>query len=409
MIRIEPVEAARADDLRQKILSKSGEISSLEREISEYQNQLTQTTKTIRTLSSAVSSLDQSLKKVNTDIEITKKKVERATLILEQLGLEIMDKEQHIAINRGALRDAVRSIRDGDGRSYVEVALSKESFGSFWYDLDLLDKFQSSVQEHLTALASVKKELKGKEDKTTKEKLTLLDLKTRLADQQKIAEDARSQKRLLLVRTKNQESSYRTLLAQGLARKNAFEQELRQFESQLRIAIDQSALPSPGSGVLKWPLDRVVVTQYFGETDFARSRPQLYNGHGHNGIDLRASIGTPVKSALMGTVVGVGDTDLACSGASYGRWVLIRHDDGLTTLYAHLSLIRASEGDSVGTGQIIGYSGETGYATGPHLHFAVFATQGVAVGSLKSKLAGCGTYRVPRVSFNSYLNPMSFL
>jgi len=59
---------------------------------------------------------------------------------------------------------------------------------------------------------------------------------------------------------------------------------------------------------------------------------------------------------------------------AYGRWVAVRHPNGLTTLYAHLSLVGVRVGSSVGRGEIIGYMGSTGLATGPHLHFSVYAT-----------------------------------
>ena len=134
----------------------------------------------------------------------------------------------------------------------------------------------------------------------------------------------------------------------------------------------------------------------------------MYNGYGHNGVDFRASIGTPVKAALTGVVKGIGDTDQVCPGASYGRWILLEHFNGLSTLYAHLSLIKISEREPVATGAVIGYSGATGYATGPHLHFTVYATQGVQVANRQSKVCG-GTYRMPIADPKAYLNHYSIV
>ena len=167
-------------------------------------------------------------------------------------------------------------------------------------------------------------------------------------------------------------------------------------------------MPSTGSGVLAWPVDSVKITQFFGKTSFSTQNPQVYNGKGHNGIDLRASVGTPIKAALAGTVEGVGDTDTVCPRASYGKWVLIRHANGLSTLYAHLSLIRVGPGQSVSTREIVGYGGNTGYSTGPHLHFTVYATQGVKITALKSR-ACRGTYTIPVADLKAYLNPLSYL
>jgi murein DD-endopeptidase MepM/ murein hydrolase activator NlpD len=115
-----------------------------------------------------------------------------------------------------------------------------------------------------------------------------------------------------------------------------------------------------------------------------------------------------VRAALAGTVKGVGNTDSVCPGASYGKWALIEHENGLSTLYAHFSLIKVSAGQTVNTGEIIGYSGDTGYATGPHLHFTVYATQGVRI--MQRKSAVCrGSYMMPVADLKAYLNPLSYL
>ena len=138
-----------------------------------------------------------------------------------------------------------------------------------------------------------------------------------------------------------------------------------------------------------------------------------YNGKGHNGIDLAAPIGTPIKAALTGTVVGTGNTDEVRGCYSFGRWVMIKHGNGLSTMYAHLSQTGVVTGQSVATGQIIGYSGDTGYATGPHLHFGVYvtaATKIITLGQATNATTPCASAVMPvPTSLNGYLNPMNYL
>jgi murein DD-endopeptidase MepM/ murein hydrolase activator NlpD len=178
------------------------------------------------------------------------------------------------------------------------------------------------------------------------------------------------------------------------------------YESKLKIAIDPSAIPSARAGILTWPTEKVTVTQYFGKTVSAQ---RLYVSGSHNGIDLRASIGTPIRAALSGTVT---DTEAVYhrSGCQYGKFVLIKHPNGLSTIYGHLSVVSVKPGDTVITGDTIGYSGDTGYATGPHLHFGVYATQGIRIvdsSSLgSSRCAGIKTVASPPAG---YLDPMSYL
>jgi murein DD-endopeptidase MepM/ murein hydrolase activator NlpD len=85
----------------------------------------------------------------------------------------------------------------------------------------------------------------------------------------------------------------------------------------------------------------------------------------HSGVDYPAPIGTPVAAAADGTVIGVGRAD------GYGNLVVVQHTSGVTTLYAHLSKILVTSGRRVTGGAVVGLVGQTGDATGPHLHFEV--------------------------------------
>jgi LysM repeat protein len=90
--------------------------------------------------------------------------------------------------------------------------------------------------------------------------------------------------------------------------------------------------------------------------------------HGYNGVDLSSYYGAPVMAAADGDVI------VARSGGyngGYGSYIVIRHDNGTQTLYAHLSSVRVSVGQRVSQGFVIGAEGSTGRSTGPHLHFEV--------------------------------------
>ena len=90
--------------------------------------------------------------------------------------------------------------------------------------------------------------------------------------------------------------------------------------------------------------------------------------HGHNGIDFSAPIGTEILASADGVVI------ISKEGGyngGYGSYVVIRHDNGTQTLYAHMSKNLAFSGEQVKRGQVIGLVGITGKATGPHVHFEV--------------------------------------
>ena len=109
---------------------------------------------------------------------------------------------------------------------------------------------------------------------------------------------------------------------------------------------------------LSWPVKNARLTSQFG----------WRKGEAHDGVDLRAKVGTPVFAAHDGRVLYAGN---GISG--YGVLVVIRHSTGLATVYAHNSRIRVRRGQVVRRGQLIALSGATGRASGPHVHFEVRA------------------------------------
>jgi len=200
------------------------------------------------------------------------------------------------------------------------------------------------------------------------------------------------------------------LLEQKIALKQQFEADLLAYETKLKTNINFANLPKYGSGVLAWPLDEVLITQKFGDTEFAKSG--AYNGKGHNGIDLGAPTGAPVKAVLSGTVIGTGNTDLYRGCYSAGKWIMVKHLNGLSTLYGHLSQISVSTGQAVGTGQIIGNVGATGYATGPHLHLSVYVTSVTKIMTFReatNRVTACANALIPITPPAGFLNPLAYL
>jgi len=109
-----------------------------------------------------------------------------------------------------------------------------------------------------------------------------------------------------------------------------------------------------------WPIEGPV-TSSFGE------REDPFNGEGafHSGIDISAPFGTPVRATADGEVSD------ASMGAGYGREVVLNHGHDLMTVYGHLSAIAVLPGQHVTRGQVVGYVGQSGRSTGPHLHYEV--------------------------------------
>lgn len=122
------------------------------------------------------------------------------------------------------------------------------------------------------------------------------------------------------------------------------------------VALASSASRGSGSGVLAWPVSGTITSRY-------GTRGSSF----HGALDIATAYGTPVGAAAAGRVIFAG------WDGSYGRSVIVDHGDGLVTRYAHLSQIGVSFGAQVGRGGVVGNIGQSGNATGPHLHLEVLA------------------------------------
>jgi peptidoglycan DL-endopeptidase CwlO len=400
------VSAQSVDELRSKINERTEAIKQLETEIAQYQKDIATLGKEKDSLSNTIKSLDISKKKLEADIKITENKIASRNLEIKQLSLQIGDKSERIEEGKRVISHSLYTISQMDSSTLLANLLSKESLSDFWNAETQLSTLQGDMQERIRELENLKVNLEANKKLTERKKAELIELTNDLKSQTKAIADTTKEKNVLLAETKNSEAAYKTLLATKQAQKAQFEKELFQYESALKIAIDPSLIPAAGKGVLSWPLRNIVITQYFGKTVDAK---RLYTSGTHGGVDFSASIGTPVMAALGGIVT---DTEAVKyrSGCQYGKFVLIKHPNGLSTIYGHLSTVDVNPGDVVTTGEKIGNSGNTGYATGPHLHFGVYATQGIRVVDASNLGSiNCAGIKTVAADPKAYLDPLLYL
>lgn len=396
--------AQNVSDLHNKINQKNNDIARIELEIKAYQDQLNELDKQKSSLNGSLQALDISRKKLTADINLTQNKIDKTNLRIEDLSDDINVKEDAISVNKDAIVLEIKRTNEYELETLVETVLSKEDFSSMWTDIDTMATVREKVRTKIIELKEIKGELEDTRNETLDAKKELVFLRSELSDQKKIVDQNTQEKKKLLTQTKNNEANYQKLLKDRLAKKEAFEKDLRDYESQLKYILDPSTLPN--GGVLSWPLDYVYITQKFGKTEAGK---RLYANGTHNGVDFRAAVGTPVRAMADGVVAGRGDTDVQCSGVSFGRFILIKYDNGLASTYGHLSLVKSNTGDKVSRGEIVGYTGNTGYSTGPHLHLSLYARDAVDLKTLPSKSCPGRVLTQPIAPINTYLDPSFYL
>jgi len=139
-----------------------------------------------------------------------------------------------------------------------------------------------------------------------------------------------------------------------------------ELNSDKTIFLPDAKLPTAvlreiSGDLFKWPV-RGVITSWFSW----RRDPFSGRNSFHNGLDIGVPMGTPIGAAMEGTVSETGYSPIM------GKYVILKHSGGWKTLYAHMSSILVQEGQYVSRSGRIGLSGNTGYSTGPHVHFTVY-------------------------------------
>ncbi|BDA79602.1 hypothetical protein LPTSP3_g25320 [Leptospira kobayashii] len=160
---------------------------------------------------------------------------------------------------------------------------------------------------------------------------------------------------------------------EGIARNNVLE------DYYLSKARGLSEISTTGTTIYKTPDGGLLPTN--GKINLPQGVEYSANGtkvKPHAGMDIRATIGTPVPSVADGTVIFAGGTTKNHQGiAGYGAHVIIEHPDGTRTLFAHNSNLLVKKGDIIKKGQVIALSGNSGNSSGPHIHFEVMDKTGI--------------------------------
>jgi len=405
-------QSGQVDKLKQEINDRSKRLLEIEKEIAQFEQDLKKVGAERNTLQKAINQLELERKKVQADIRYTEQKIDATDLELSKLILEIEAAESDIATKKEAIAEIIRRSYKIENESIIEVMLKHDHLSEFWSSLDTLLQVQSSMADKVEELNSLKLVLNEKRDETEDRRGALVDLKDQYSDQSTVLANNRAERGQLLAQTRNKESEYQNLIKTKQSARELILKEMRDYEAQLQFILDPTTIPTAGTAVFQWPLKNVIITQYFGGTEFARRNAGVYGGRPyHPGVDFGAPRGTPIYAPLAGTVRATGNTDAVPGCWSWGKWTLIDHANGLSTLYAHQDVISVTAGQRVATGEIIGYVGNTGFSTGPHLHFTVYAKDGVSVRAFNQikTVTSCGAATTPVAATEAYLDPMNYL
>ncbi len=390
------------EDLQTQVQEKAKQLDDLNKQIEATKQALSETTGNRLTLQKELATLQNNVDQLSLSIKADQITIEELGLEVESLGYDLTDIQSSIADKKAAIIRTIVEVQmnDENNNNLLMVFLQSKTLADGVLEAQNIKNLQDQLTTDITNLHSLHDEYDSKIQEATQKKESIAFNQQDLTNKKLIVQDQKTEQQTVLTQTKNKESVYEKQVADLEKQQQQIADEVEALDAVLRTKIDPSTLPPLGHGVLAIPVSGDTlddITQGYGATEFAKNG---YQGHWHNGVDFAASIGTPVLAAEDGTVVATGNQDSYCPRGAYGKFIVIQHTDNLTTLYGHLSRQIVAKGDTIKRGQVIGYSGMTGYATGPHLHFSVFASPTFYMGPSKV----CGP-----MPFGGDLNPLGYL
>lgn len=371
--------AATLEELRQAIDEKNKSLQEVTQKIQQAQKDLGATLDKGKTLNQEIKRFDSSIGQLNLLIKSSTLNIDRTKLEIEALQYDVNETELKIDLKRGAVAGLLRELQQKDKDIVLITLLKYKSLAASVSEVQNIFNVNVGLSEELGELQMLNGDLNNKLD-TASVKKQKLELENRnLANRKVLTESQKKDRQSLLTQTKNQEKNYQALISELEKQQDAISDQISEIEDKLRASFDPNLLPIKRPGVFAWPIKltkdggTAYITQHFGEQSY------LYRGKAHNGLDVGgAPIGTPVFAAEDGKVRAVDNNDVSSwKKYQYGKYVLIEHNNNLSTLYAHLSKQIVAVGSTVKRGDLIGYVGNTGYATGPHLHLMVYWTPSI--------------------------------
>jgi murein DD-endopeptidase MepM/ murein hydrolase activator NlpD len=287
-------------------------------------------------------------------------RIERANAAAEQASRRFDRAQQEQAEIEDRLRlQAVEDYRNRAMGGSSDLLFQELSLGEAIRRNQFLDEANTTTAESLERLRSALED----------ERLARAETQSAARE----AERARAELEAQLENLKDQQTAQLELKTEAERRIGVWAGELTAYaeeDAAVQNLINQSAErvntainnPTPPSELgFQWPIEGARVSSEYGY----RNHPVYGVRKLHAGIDLAAPRGTPIASANTGVVIFAGVR------GGYGRTVIVDHGNDISTLYAHMTEIGVVEGQNIDRGDIVGFVGATGTATGNHLHFEI--------------------------------------
>ena len=387
-VMVIPVRAVTESDIQALKVRRA----ELEKQLAEQDVLIQSLTENRSLIIDRKAALDKRIELNRESIELMTAQINAYEELIEEKAQEYSDAKDAETAQSELFRKRMRAMEEGGSYSYISFLFSASSVSDFLSrigDIDDIMHYDQKLEEDLRESRSTVEKLKKEYEQAQQEQSAVRDE----LDAKKLQLDAQVTAACELIaqlneHTENARAEYAAIEKAEAEAYAAEQQAIQQYAAEqyaLQLAAQRAAAanaPAAGgnntanaasafNGSLIWPVDSTYVTSNYG----ARNAPTAGASSFHQAIDISAAAGSPIYAAADGQVV------MATANSGLGNYVTIAHDGSTSTRYAHMTNYVVQPGEYVTQGQIIGYVGATGIATGNHLDFAV-TTNGQSVDPL---------------------------
>ncbi len=359
-----------ADSLDDRIAQQKKQLELLNKRVEFHSRELAEAKAKERSYLKELSAFDHRVKQSEEEIELLSLQIQKNEAVLQEVGAEIGKRAARIAELQDVLAKRCVAIYKYGGIAELNVLISASDLTELNNLTHMMHHLADQDRRDIQSLEEERTELRKKELEQQRNKEELAQRLRRRERERESNKRAGDQRRELLAKIDKEKQVHLSAMKEIEEDQQAVQRKIDEYIKKKALEAQgagkkdgrkPSSAPKKAPGKFDWPIPERKVTSQFG----TRIHPKFKTKSQHAGIDIPSQLGTPIKAAAPGEVIYAGWL------RGYGQIVIIDHGGGYSTVYAHMSQILTDEGKKVNNGTVIGKVGNTGVATGYHLHFEV--------------------------------------
>lgn len=365
-----PAYAATTSEIKDQITDLKVENAVIQAQIDSVRSQYNANASEIQALVDKKNAVDQEIALLHDQILNINEQLRIYGQMISDAQERLDDANLRLAQLNRQYKERIRAMEEEGEITYWQVIFESSSFTDMLDRMNMVDEIAAADTQRLVDLQVASATVEENQRILNEEMLDLQETRQQLSDSEEMLKVKRTESDDILRELIAQQSEFQAVLDEASKIQDDLLTEIAQKQKELQAAQYKEELVKmalkgenpPSNATWIEPVSGYTISSPFGN----RKSPTAGASSNHKGVDMACPSGTPIYATRAGTV-----TVASYQAGGAGYYVSINHGDGFASIYMHMTRYVVSKGQSVAQGELIGYVGSTGVATGPHLHFGV--------------------------------------